>query len=38
VLTLLDRYVSAGELDNLRRILPKQLQSLWPTESAAGAI
>ena len=35
VLSVLERYLSDGELDNVKGILPKELQSLWPVAQEA---
>ena len=35
VLSVLERYLSDGELEKVKGILPKELQSLWPVAQEA---
>ena len=37
VLSVLERYLSDGELEKVKGILPKELQSLWPVAQEAAA-
>jgi uncharacterized protein (DUF2267 family) len=35
VLKVLSRHISKGEAENVKHLLPKSLQELWPAEKAA---
>jgi uncharacterized protein (DUF2267 family) len=37
VLSVLGSYLSPGELDNVKQILPKELQTFWPATDQAAA-
>ena len=34
VLSLFERFLSPGEMEKIKQILPKDLQTLWPTVPA----